>query len=261
MTDGAADFEQQLRDANEQLYKHSHDLAVRNKTLSLLRRLYQMSIETLQPLELAKRIVDAVREELDLELVGVTAYSATSDTLIPVRFSASDRVATSLNGFDFSHTEIKNASVFPILKQVLSGTAASTSNLSDLWKDVASEAVLQRLQEDGHIKEVLVEPLRTGGNSVSGVLFLAFNRSIEDLSQFERESIDSLVDVVAIGLDRAQVYEELKLANERQVTLIHFITHQIKGFLTKSRNIFSLALEGDFGPVPDELKPMLQAGC
>lgn len=53
---------------------------------------------------------------------------------------------------------------------------------------------------------------------------------------------------------------DLQSSNERQVTLIHFITHQIKGFVTKSRNIFSMALEGEFGVLPETLKPMLQQG-
>lgn len=53
---------------------------------------------------------------------------------------------------------------------------------------------------------------------------------------------------------------ELEKANKQQVVLIHFITHQIKGFLTKSRNIFAMALEGDLGPISDTMKPMLQAG-
>jgi signal transduction histidine kinase len=54
--------------------------------------------------------------------------------------------------------------------------------------------------------------------------------------------------------------KDLEKSNEQQVTLIHFITHQIKGFVTTSRNIFSMALEGDFGPLGDQLKPMVQAG-
>jgi signal transduction histidine kinase len=62
------------------------------------------------------------------------------------------------------------------------------------------------------------------------------------------------------SLELARLKKELELANERQVTLIHFITHQIKGFLTKSRNIFAGALEGDFGPLSPELKDMVQAG-
>ena len=54
--------------------------------------------------------------------------------------------------------------------------------------------------------------------------------------------------------------EELAEANAQQITLIHFITHQVKGFFTKSRNIFSGLLDGDFGTLPGELRPMIQEG-
>ena len=53
---------------------------------------------------------------------------------------------------------------------------------------------------------------------------------------------------------------ELERANKQQIILIHFITHQIKGFVTKSRNIFSMMKDGDFGPVPDSMKPMVEEG-
>ncbi len=54
--------------------------------------------------------------------------------------------------------------------------------------------------------------------------------------------------------------DELEKANAQQVTLIHFITHQIKGFVTKSRNIFSLMLEGDLGQLPEGMRGMVEEG-
>ncbi|HEY0010842.1 MAG TPA: ATP-binding protein [Candidatus Paceibacterota bacterium] len=57
-----------------------------------------------------------------------------------------------------------------------------------------------------------------------------------------------------------QLAKELEKSNSQQVVLIHFITHQIKGFVTKSRNIFSMLLEGDFGVVPESMKPMIEEG-
>lgn len=53
---------------------------------------------------------------------------------------------------------------------------------------------------------------------------------------------------------------DLSKANDQQVTLIHFITHQIKGFVTKSRNIFAMMKEGEFGVMPDTAKPMIEQG-
>lgn len=57
-----------------------------------------------------------------------------------------------------------------------------------------------------------------------------------------------------------QLAAQLQVSNKQQVTLIHFITHQIKGFVTKSRNIFSVLLDGDMGAVPVTMKPMLEEG-
>jgi len=54
--------------------------------------------------------------------------------------------------------------------------------------------------------------------------------------------------------------KDLEKANKQQIILIHFITHQIKGFVTKSRNIFSMIREGEFGIVPDTMKPMVEEG-
>ncbi len=54
---------------------------------------------------------------------------------------------------------------------------------------------------------------------------------------------------------------DLQIANEGQTNLIHVINHQIKGYIAKSRNIFSeLLTEPTYGPVSDAAKPMLQEG-
>jgi len=57
-----------------------------------------------------------------------------------------------------------------------------------------------------------------------------------------------------------ELAKELERSNERQVVLIHFITHQIKGFVSKSRNIFSMMLDGDYGPLPDSLRHLAEEG-
>ncbi len=53
---------------------------------------------------------------------------------------------------------------------------------------------------------------------------------------------------------------ELEESNRQQVILIHFITHQIKGFVAKSRNIFAMIKEGEYGPVPPQMLPMVEEG-
>lgn len=77
---------------------------------------------------------------------------------------------------------------------------------------------------------------------LGGVLIRGVQREIE-----QREKIEKLA-------------HELERSNKQQVILIHFITHQIKGFVAKSRNIFSLLLDGDYGQLPESMKPLVEEG-
>ena len=52
---------------------------------------------------------------------------------------------------------------------------------------------------------------------------------------------------------------ELQDTNERQETLIHFIGHEVKGFLTKDAGAFSALSDGDFGALPEGLKPFVES--
>jgi signal transduction histidine kinase len=57
-----------------------------------------------------------------------------------------------------------------------------------------------------------------------------------------------------------QQREALDLVNQQQTNLLHFISHQVKGFFTKSRNAFSGLLEGDYGPLPETARKIVQEG-
>jgi signal transduction histidine kinase len=55
--------------------------------------------------------------------------------------------------------------------------------------------------------------------------------------------------------------ELLEQANQNQQSLLHFITHQVKGYMTKTRNIFDGLLAGDYGPIHDQkMKDIIKYG-
>ncbi|MFA7310174.1 MAG: histidine kinase N-terminal 7TM domain-containing protein, partial [Candidatus Paceibacterota bacterium] len=51
----------------------------------------------------------------------------------------------------------------------------------------------------------------------------------------------------------------LEDVNRKQEGLLHFISHEIKGYLTKSEAGFAAIKDGDFGQVPEQLKTMAAA--
>ncbi len=72
-----------------------------------------------------------------------------------------------------------------------------------------------------------------------------------------------LVAIVSVYLTRnvkkeISLREELAVANEKQQGLIHFISHQIKGYLTKSKAAFSGILEGDYGQTSPGMNEMVK---
>src|SRR3989344_7694054 len=61
------------------------------------------------------------------------------------------------------------------------------------------------------------------------------------------------------SLELARLTRELEAANAAQENLLHFISHEIKGYLTKSEAGFAGIAEGDFGAVSDQLKTMARS--
>lgn len=60
------------------------------------------------------------------------------------------------------------------------------------------------------------------------------------------------------SLELARLKKELEETNERQEGLIRFISHEVKGFLAKDAGAFAALNDGDFGKLPDELKPFVE---
>src|SRR3989344_235502 len=83
-----------------------------------------------------------------------------------------------------------------------------------------------------------------------------------------RSSIFLLVLAAGVLLIRAVIKEveqreliekqekELELVNREQESLLHFMSHEVKGYLTESQAGFAAIVEGDYGVIPDKLKTM-----
>lgn len=55
------------------------------------------------------------------------------------------------------------------------------------------------------------------------------------------------------SLELARLKEELEKANAQQENLLHFISHEVKGFLTEGQNAFAGIVEGDYGDASPQL--------
>ena len=58
------------------------------------------------------------------------------------------------------------------------------------------------------------------------------------------------------SLELVRLKRELEIANREQESLLHFISHEVKGYFTKSEAAFASITEGDYGHIPEKLKTM-----
>ncbi len=253
-----SEFEQRLKSANEALYKHSVELAEKNKTFSLLRKLYDISILALTSKELASRITTVLRADLNFELAGIFLYNQKDNEMVPLAFSLSDRMKKVEREFErsFERTFITRVTSIPMLKDILNDKEMHhTPEMADIWDTSFSEGMFRKINEEGHVKSTVMYPLLVENKSL-GIITLCFNRSYDDLVTYEKESINSFVEVTAVALDKAMLYEQLTIANARLMELdqqktefISLATHQIRGPLGVIKGHASLALEGDYGEI------------
>jgi signal transduction histidine kinase len=255
-----SDVDTQLQAANEDLYKHSVELVAKNKTLSLLGRLYEISILALEPKDLALRFCQTIQTDFEFELVGILRYQTTDGLLEPLAFAQSTH-------FESTHTDgtaayqpdkllaCKQSDFFK--RVIIEKRMGYSEDFTEICDSGITPEMLEKIRLDKHIRSSLVYPLIIEGN-VIGLLVLCLNRVFHDLADFEKQSIESFVNVIAVALDKTLLYEELAKtnkeliqSNERQSNLIHFISHEVKGFLTKDIAAFSELIEGDYGTLPD----------
>jgi signal transduction histidine kinase len=111
-----------------------------------------------------------------------------------------------------------------------------------------------------NISEWSIEGVRIGVR-VSGVFQSFFNYGtllVESPGQ-EIGSIPSIPDpeyVSAVILKQDDRFGELQDTTRKQEELMKFLSHEVKGHLTKSKAMFASIVEGDFGPVSSTLDTM-----
>ncbi len=66
------------------------------------------------------------------------------------------------------------------------------------------------------------------------------------------------IKIVQDTLSLKTLTEELGEINAQQETLIHFIGHEVKGFLTKDAGALAELSDGDFGPLSEQAKPFVE---
>ncbi len=260
----AASIEPTAANINEILYRRNAELATKNKALSLLGHLYETSIMTLKPEDLARKMSESVREALNYESVSVYLYDKDADRLDQAGSSRSARYEEQLqlSGLKIDHPTIENVSgkdFFDTL--IIKHQPILDKRFGFLLRNgILSEGDIKMLSDRAHLKSSIMYPLGLGDRML-GVLLISMNREYATLPDYEKEIVASIVNVVSLALDKSLTYEALRVANDKLQSLdklktefLSLAAHQLRSPLTAIRGYTSMLLDGSFGSVDEKQK-------
>ncbi len=196
----------------EELYKRNAELAVRNKTMALLRRLDEISLKVIEEGDMAKEMTSAISEEFGYDLAALfIADFGTSQLRWLSIASATPWIADAIKQIDLLELKVPIAENQELMKRI----GAETSYLSQDQNELYPEALVKALAEVAGfyktepMKNSLVNALRFG-DQLLGVLILSSARSLKDLSSYEHESIVGIVGLISLALYKAGIYKQLQ---------------------------------------------------
>jgi signal transduction histidine kinase len=269
----SAGTSEELQSITQNLYKQNLELAVKNKTLSLLGKLYEISIQTLSPVELSQKLTSVIQADFEFERVAIFKYDEKIDTAIALADAESARfheARKEMNVF-FDDVKYPNVSQLPCFKEIFETKRLNfTQDIATMWSYGLNPEQLEKLKSEGHAKSIALLPLLMGGK-VIGFFGVTMNRPYEELVEYEKESLQNFANVIAVALDKAQLYQELTVTNEKladanerlkqldqlKSEFLSVASHQLRAPITAIKGYLANVAEGLYGAVPEYLNEPL----
>lgn len=243
----------------EEVYKKNVELAERNKTLSLLRKIDEIILSSVTSTQhIAQQVVDLLSFEEDFKAIIVLLFDKKDNVLLRLAESNTERVKNIEYeyGQPLSSPRVKVTNEENLITQALKTKKLQiTSNLYNVLSISFDQDQARRIQSYLQIQSILTYPLVVR-DEVIGVMIFGIGDTIGALSIHKKDMINRLSDMVGIALDNAMLYQETQEANERlkQVDrlkdeFVSLASHELRTPMTIIKSYLWLLLQEKKGPI------------
>jgi len=250
------DLQQAVQQANETLYKQNFELSVKNQTLSILRRLYDVSLTTADVTSTSQKIADAIVQELGFAVVMISLLDKNAKCLRPIAVSDSTEIREAMTKMGKTLDEINIPSDYEnnlCITCIRNKSRQMTTNLLDILDPAVTQEVADEVGNIANIKTIIIYPLILGDEPI-GVINVGLAKKVDDLSRAEKETLEQLIGLVTLAVDRAKLYQDLKEANIRLKQLdqlkdefISVTSHELRAPMTAIKSYTWLVLNSKEG--------------
>lgn len=273
MTPKRKQLERDIEHITAEMYKRNKELADTNKTLSLLRTIDALVLESHASLKMVcEHITEAITQTTDYPFVGL--FTRTGHTRDEMRLFG-------WSGKDFLGGEVPRDSQKPLYLQLDDPwfSEPQSSRLIDLTtiplEQIAESIEVTPTQMERMLQKVplqtIYEVKLTVRRRIVGVLMVGFYTPVGQLTETDLLVIDRLSDTVGVALDNKLLFEEnrhvlrqlrdsnakLRALDEAKDDFVSMASHQLRTPLTSVKGYVSMVLEGDAGEINDGQRKLL----
>ncbi len=264
-------LEKDLEHVTQEMYVKNLELVHTNQTLSLLRTIDSLVLESQESLDqLCQQISGAIIENSDFVIAGVLVKSPHRDQLDLMGVTADTpepgTAKKLLTGayVDAAEKEV-NANPPGMLLQL---EHMSDHRLSALLN--VPESAVANLRKAVKIGSIFVARLMAR-NRLVGVIMVGWGSVVAAVAKEDQVLLERLNQAVGVAIDNRLLYEEnqrvlkqlqksntkLKALDEAKDEFISMASHQLRTPLTSVKGYVSMVLEGDMGKVSASQRKML----
>jgi signal transduction histidine kinase len=212
------DLSGELAHVTKEMYKKNLELAERNKTLSLLRKIDEIVLGSVTDTkEIAQQVVNSVVEEADVIAAAILLLDVKNNAMTRLALSQTEEIIRAELEYNRTYlgqslpmTQTDNL----LIKTVIERKMQVTDTLHDVLLPSFSPEEATKVQEILGVTKTLIYPLIVR-NGILGVMSINIGQKDELLSEYQKDLIDRLAAVVGIAIDNALLYQRIQMANER----------------------------------------------
>jgi signal transduction histidine kinase len=264
------DISAELAHINQEMYKKSFELAAKNKTLSLLRKIDEIILGSItNTKELSEQVVNILAAEEIFKLAGMYMWNEEQKQLEQLAFAESPDVTAlkQQKNFQLQYYTTVNAAFAEniLIKAVFTKQLQAASSIDTLiLPNSQNPDVIQALTTATGIQSVLVYPFIVR-NEVKGIMVLALLEKHEAISEYQADLLLRLIQGIGIALDNALLYSEVQQTNEQLKALdklkdefVSLASHELRTPMTAIKSYLWLILNDKNISMDEKQKQYLQ---
>lgn len=252
-------------DLAKQLYEQNFQLAIHNKTLGIISKLYEITMSTLNVRDVCQKIVDTLLTELNFQAVILNVIREDEGQFCPFAITQTESVlqALQLLGKPLEEICLPLHSDENIVAQAMKENDRKiTGNMLDILFPIATQEIADQIENLTGVKTIIVYPIRLGEKMI-GSLVVGLGKKADDLSKAEKQTLEEVINLIAIAIERAQLHESVEKANEELKALdklkdefLSMASHELKSPMNAVKNYLWMSLNKGLEN-PERLKEYL----